>query len=363
MDHTDDSSWCDVCCAVTEFREIESAKITGCTLCGYELGRIGGLAAKPRDTRRRSTTHTVARPKPLRCVVCDNSDVTEFIEQDVGNDTKITVCCVCGYQVEQSEGLPVKQNTVIPKADERKHKLQELMKKKLHPHTAVDDRFQSLSILNKKPEHKTPVQVDPLSNRCFCGSHSGFEYFTLPQVLVVYAQCVRCPRRYPYEEWSRFAQVKVTAKVEAKTRIEKLDELFMADHISWHRPLGYHHHAIVVEVDVEENRVKVIHYNGSPTDSGQIEEAWMPADPQNELLYRLDYNYECFTDEDVIAIARNAVGENRYNVLSNNCEHFARFCKIGKKQSTQVKHFQQALLKNVKTLSQVMLTSNGDNRK
>ncbi|ELU07255.1 hypothetical protein CAPTEDRAFT_190177 [Capitella teleta] len=242
--------------------------------------------------------------------------------------------------VEQSEGLPVKQNTVIPKADERKHKLQELMKKKLHPHTAVDDQFQSLSILNKKPEHKTPVQV-----------------------LVVYAQCVRCPRRYPYEEWSRFAQVKVTAKVEAKTRIEKLDELFMADHISWHRPLGYHHHAIVVEVDVEENRVKVIHYNGSPTDSGQIEEAWMPADPQNELLYRLDYNYECFTDEDVIAIARNAVGENRYNVLSNNCEHFARFCKIGKKQSTQVKHFQQALVKNVKTLSQVMLTSNGDNRK
>lgn len=42
------------------------------------------------------------------------------------------------------------------------------------------------------------------------------------------------------------------------------------------------------------------------------------------------------TPEEVVATAYGCIGEMDYNVVFNNCEHFARFCKTGRRTSEQV---------------------------
>ena len=41
-------------------------------------------------------------------------------------------------------------------------------------------------------------------------------------------------------------------------------------------------------------------------------------------------------DSDIVKIALSKVGEGNYNLLTNNCEHFANYCVFGKKTSSQV---------------------------
>ena len=43
-----------------------------------------------------------------------------------------------------------------------------------------------------------------------------------------------------------------------------------------------------------------------------------------------------FDNEKVIEIAMSKLGEGDYNLLYNNCEHFANFCVFGIKESKQV---------------------------
>lgn len=43
-----------------------------------------------------------------------------------------------------------------------------------------------------------------------------------------------------------------------------------------------------------------------------------------------------YSSAEVAERARSRVGENRYRILSNNCEHFCRWCVSGKSYSTQV---------------------------
>ena len=54
-----------------------------------------------------------------------------------------------------------------------------------------------------------------------------------------------------------------------------------------------------------------------------------------------------FCDEEVVRRARSRVGESRYSVLSNNCEHFCSWCISGKSCSAQVRallHYPRYLL-------------------
>lgn len=39
--------------------------------------------------------------------------------------------------------------------------------------------------------------------------------------------------------------------------------------------------------------------------------------------------------EEIVAVAKSKLGEKGYNILHNNCEHFANFCVFGKKISIQ----------------------------
>lgn len=58
------------------------------------------------------------------------------------------------------------------------------------------------------------------------------------------------------------------------------------------------------------------------------------------------------SDEEIVRIALLRVGEGNYNLLKNNCEHFAYECTFGVKKSDQVdsliKDIQEALSKWLK---------------
>ncbi|AOY80071.1 lecithin retinol acyltransferase family protein [Moorena producens JHB] len=47
----------------------------------------------------------------------------------------------------------------------------------------------------------------------------------------------------------------------------------------------------------------------------------------------------CLIADVVIRRAKSRLGERQYNLIFNNCEHFANWCKTGKSESQQVKDF------------------------
>jgi hypothetical protein len=55
-----------------------------------------------------------------------------------------------------------------------------------------------------------------------------------------------------------------------RTRVEALTMLGRGDHIAWHQPLSYWHHAIVSGVDSRNNEITVINYNGPNTHKGEV---------------------------------------------------------------------------------------------
>jgi hypothetical protein len=45
---------------------------------------------------------------------------------------------------------------------------------------------------------------------------------------------------------------------------------------------------------------------------------------------------QLFSGEETVSRARSRLGEESYNLLFNNCEHFALWCKTGRSKSLQV---------------------------
>ena len=58
------------------------------------------------------------------------------------------------------------------------------------------------------------------------------------------------------------------------------------------------------------------------------------------------YGYHLYSPEETVARARSRLGETSYNLLTNNCEHFAIWCKTGVSESLQVNNMLGALLNN-----------------
>ena len=51
------------------------------------------------------------------------------------------------------------------------------------------------------------------------------------------------------------------------------------------------------------------------------------------------------SNEEIIRIALSKVGESGYNIIHNNCEHFANFCVFGIKTSKQMDDINKNVLK------------------
>lgn len=93
----------------------------------------------------------------------------------------------------------------------------------------------------------------------------------------------------------------------------------------------YEHHGI----DFGDGTV--VHYR-KPSEI--IERTSFDTFSRGNPVYVRDYPIGfCFIPQIVIDRAESRLGENKYNLLFNNCEHFATWCKTGISHSKQIKEF------------------------
>jgi hypothetical protein len=95
---------------------------------------------------------------------------------------------------------------------------------------------------------------------------------------------------------------------------------------------GYLHHGIYV------GGGKVVHYAGLADGlrRGPVEEISLARFTAGRPVWvRLDArtHFDC---REVIRRARSRVGEHRYRLLTNNCEHFCEWCLRGENRSYQI---------------------------
>lgn len=114
------------------------------------------------------------------------------------------------------------------------------------------------------------------------------------------------------------------------------------DHIKVSRGL-YSHHGIYVSDD------EIIHFTGKDEDS--IFDWSKPEVIATNLDYFLkggvlevkEYTDDEFCDlysvDDIVRYARACLGDKGYNLVFNNCEHFANVCTLGRFRSNQVERF------------------------
>lgn len=120
----------------------------------------------------------------------------------------------------------------------------------------------------------------------------------------------------------------------------------MGDHIRVKRMHGiYTHHGIYVSDN------EVIHFTG--TDDDSIMDSSKNKVISSDLNFFLkggelevkEYTDEEFQDlyapDQIVAYARSCLGDGDYNVIFNNCEHFANVCTLGRFRSHQVERLLQ----------------------
>jgi hypothetical protein len=95
---------------------------------------------------------------------------------------------------------------------------------------------------------------------------------------------------------------------------------------------GYLHHGIYV------GDGKVVHYSGfsDGLHGGPVEEVNLDRFANGRAVWIQSDVPPNFGPREVIRRARARVGEDRYRVLTNNCEHFCEWCLRGEHRSYQV---------------------------
>jgi hypothetical protein len=95
---------------------------------------------------------------------------------------------------------------------------------------------------------------------------------------------------------------------------------------------GYLHHGIYVGAR------KVVHYSGLARGlhRGPVEEVAFAHFARGQRVWVRSDATSDFDVREVICRARSRVGEDRYRLLTNNCEHFCEWCLRGTARSFQV---------------------------
>ena len=95
---------------------------------------------------------------------------------------------------------------------------------------------------------------------------------------------------------------------------------------------SYTHHGIGIRDDL------VIHYSGLANDltaPGVIEELTLDEFSQGKEIHIKPHLERQFEVDEAIIRAYLRLGEARYHILHNNCEHFVEWCISGRHQSRQ----------------------------
>lgn len=95
--------------------------------------------------------------------------------------------------------------------------------------------------------------------------------------------------------------------------------------------LAYRHHGIYLGDGL------VIHYSGRVRrPHGLIETVALRSFVGKRRVYVGRTPAESLDGEAIVRRAQSRLGERRYAILSNNCEHFCNWCYVGESRSTQV---------------------------
>jgi hypothetical protein len=95
---------------------------------------------------------------------------------------------------------------------------------------------------------------------------------------------------------------------------------------------GYEHHGVYV------GNGRVVHYAGF-ADSAQrapVEEVTLECFARGQAMWVRLHPFATYTGDDAVVRARSRLGEDRYRLLTNNCEHFCVWCLFGEARSKQV---------------------------
>jgi hypothetical protein len=120
---------------------------------------------------------------------------------------------------------------------------------------------------------------------------------------------------------------------------------------------GYLHHGIYVGAR------KVVHYSGfvSGLRRGPVEEVPFAHFACGQRVWVRSEAPSDFDVREVIRRARSRVGEDRYRLLTNNCEHFCEWCLRGTPRSFQVEAWfarpRLTLLATLRLVSHMPMTS------
>ena len=137
------------------------------------------------------------------------------------------------------------------------------------------------------------------------------------------------------------------------------DQIRRGDHICFPRH-AYWHHAIVETAHESNGEVKVIEYSNSAKQFIQ-DNSSPPKNPglavvlrrtfklENESVYVIEHD-RCYDPETVVSRAKSKLGERKYRPVTNNCEHFALWCKTRISSSEQVNNVKDASKVAVKTV-------------
>ena len=95
---------------------------------------------------------------------------------------------------------------------------------------------------------------------------------------------------------------------------------------------GYTHHGIYV------GGGRVVQYGGLSRGlrGGPVEEVPLSQFAQGRTIWIRLHESRGLDRDEVVRRARLRLGENRYHVLTNNCEHFCEWCVRGEHRSYQV---------------------------
>jgi len=123
-----------------------------------------------------------------------------------------------------------------------------------------------------------------------------------------------------------------------RVRASSIDELQRRDHVAFYRQtFGYWHQAIVEYDDREGNIIEDIEY--SNTAGGfTVDNSIQPKRPGKAKVAREEYQFQtenvslikyeqCLDPESVVSRAKSKLGERKYNLVTNNYEHFGTWCK------------------------------------
>jgi hypothetical protein len=87
---------------------------------------------------------------------------------------------------------------------------------------------------------------------------------------------------------------------------------------------------------------KVIHFaslNGDFGAQAAVRETSLARFAKGDSIAVCDFSCESsrvYSPDETVRRARSHIGQGGYNLVFNNCEHFARWCKTGKRHSDQV---------------------------